>query len=185
MGVLIILRICLYGSGTNKINKEYKDKGYLLGEEIAKRGYTLVFGAGDDGMMGAVSHGVKDNNQEIIGIAPDWMKDFEGMNNNCTCKLLTNSMQERKKLFFEYSDAFIIVPGGLGTLDEFFEILTLKKLEKHNKPIIIYNINNFYNTLFEMLDFMVSEGCIDKENLNLYQVSTSVKETLDLIEKTI
>lgn len=77
------------------------------------------------------------------------------------------------------------MPGGLGTLDEFFEILTLKKLKKHDKPIIIYNINNYYNTLFEMLDFMVSEGTINQDNLNLYQVSTTVKETLDLIEKTL
>lgn len=75
------------------------------------------------------------------------------------------------------------MPGGLGTLDEFFEILTLKKLKKHDKPIIIYNINNYYNTLFEMLDFMVSEGTINQDNLNLYQVSTTVKETLDLMKK--
>ena len=120
------MKICLYGAGSNNIKSKYLKESYKLGEEIAKRGHSLVFGGGSTGVMGAVSKGVLDNNGKVLGIAPEWMGEFEAICEDCDEFIYTKSMDERKNLFLEHSDAFIIGPGGIGTLDEFFEIIVLK-----------------------------------------------------------
>lgn len=175
------MRICIYGSGINKINTEYIKIGYELGKKIAKHRHELVFGGGNDGMMGTVARGVKNSSGKVIGIAPSWIKDFEVMFPNCDEFIYTSSLNERKELFLENSDAFIISPGGIGTLDEFFEIYTLKKLKQHNKPIVIFNINHYYDTLIEMMNFMINENAIPLENKKLY-TTTTIDETLNYIE---
>ena len=154
------MKICLYGAGSSSINEDYKKTGYQLGCEIANRGHSLIFGGGSTGMMGAVSKGVNDNNGRTVGIAPQWMDDFEGISDDCDRFIKTEAMEDRKRLFEEFSDAFIITPGGLGTLDEIFEIITLKKLHIHNKPIVIFNMNHFYDSMLEMIDFMIKENTI-------------------------
>ena len=160
------MKICLYGAGSTQIKSKYIDEAYKLGEEIAKRGHSLVFGGGSTGIMGAVSKGVIDNNGKVLGIAPEWMSEFEGMSNECNEFIHTKSMDERKRLFLKNSDAFIIAPGGIGTLDEFFEIIVLKKLRRHDKPIIIYNMFKYYDPMLEMIDFMIEEVSTD----SLFQV---------------
>jgi len=176
------MKICLYGAGSNKLSDKYIEEGYKLGKTISHRGHELVFGGGSEGMMGAVSRGVRDNNGKIIGIAPEWMKNFEDIFHDCDEFIHTSSIDERKKLFLEYSDAFIISPGGIGTLDEFFDILTLKKLKRHDKAIILFNLNNYYDTLIDMIEFMIKENTIPKENKQLYTVTTTIEETIDYIE---
>ena len=109
---------------------------------MAEKGHMLVFGGGDTGMMGACARGVHDNNGKSLGIAPEWINNFEPLCENCSEFIYVNTMDERKKKFEENSDAFIISPGGIGTLDEFFEIITLKKLKQINQEIIIFNIRN-------------------------------------------
>lgn len=176
------MKICLYGAGSSMINEEYKKTGYQLGCEIAKKGHSLIFGGGSTGMMGAVSKGVNDSDGETIGIAPEWMEDFEGISDECDRFIKTESMEDRKRLFEEYSDAFIITPGGIGTLDELFEIITLKKLHIHNKPVVIFNMNHFYDRMIDMIDFMISENTIPESNRYLFKVCSTIEETLDYIE---
>ncbi|AMK15430.1 LOG family protein [Methanobrevibacter olleyae] len=176
------MRICLYGAGSNKIDKNYVDISYKLGEEIAKRKHDLVFGGGDTGVMGAVSKGVINKNGKVLGIAPEWMEEFEGICKECDKFIYTSTMDERKNLFLKHSDAFIIAPGGLGTLDEFFEIVTLKKLKVHNKPIVLFNINHFYDSLLKMIDFMIKEKTIPEDDRKLIEVCYSIEETLNYIE---
>ena len=146
------MNICLYGSGSRKIDEIYTDAAYELGCEMAKRNHTLVFGGGDTGMMGFCAHGVQDNNGKTIGIAPEWIGNFEPLCENCTEFIYVDTMDERKGEFLKNSDAFIITPRGIGTMDEFFEIITLKKLKKHDKTIVIFNINHFYDKMIEMID---------------------------------
>ena len=176
------MRICLYGSGNKKIKKEYIEIGYDLGYELSKRNHTLVFGAGNHGMMGNVAKGVKENNGEIIGITPKWMEEFELPFKDCDKLIKTKSMDERKQLFLENSDGFIIAPGGIGTLDEFFEIITLKKLKQHNKPIVIFNINNYYNKMIEFLNFIEDEKFLYSDSLQ-FEVCESIDETLNYLER--
>ena len=169
------MKICLYGSGSRKIDKIYTDKAYELGYEMAKLNHTLVFGGGDTGMMGACAKGVHDNNGKSLGIAPEWIGDFEPLCNECGDFIYVDTMDERKQEFVKNSDAFIISPGGIGTLDEFFEIITLKKLKQHDKPIIVFNINHFYDTMLKMIDEMNEKGFLYKQE-ELFKVATDIDE---------
>ncbi|MBR4448095.1 TIGR00730 family Rossman fold protein [Methanobrevibacter sp.] len=169
------MNICFYGSGSRKIDEIYTDKAYELGCKLAKEGHTLVFGGGDTGMMGACAKGVHDNDGTSIGIAPEWMRNFEPLCENCSEFIYVDSMDERKQKFFDNSDAFIISPGGIGTLDEFFQIITLKKLKQHDKEIIIFNIDHFFDKMLEMIDEMDEKGFLYKQE-DLFKIANSIDE---------
>ena len=178
------MRICVYGAGSTKIKSKYIDESYRLGEEIAKRGHSLVFGGGSTGVMGAVSKGALDNNGKVIGIAPKWMEKFEGICKDCDEFIYTESMKERKNLFLEKSDAFIIAPGGIGTLDEFFETIVLKKLKRHNKKIVIFNMFDFYDPMLEMINFMIDEGVVRaKRDKNTFKIADTMEKVFEILEK--
>ena len=176
------MRICLYGAGSRNIKSKYIDDGYKLGEEIAKRGHKLVFGGGETGIMGAVSKAVLDNGGEILGIAPAWIDNFEALRKDCSDFIYTETMDERKNQFVENSDCFIIAPGGIGTLDEFFEAITLRALNRHDKKIVLFNSNNYYDKLIEALEFMKEEGVIRDNAKSVFKVCKTVEETLNYLE---
>lgn len=169
------MRICLYGSGSRKIDEKYTDEAYELGCVMAEYDHTLVFGGGATGMMGACAKGVHDNNGKSIGIAPEWIGDFEPLCEECSEFIYVDSMDERKNKFVENSDAFIISPGGIGTLDEFFEIITLKKLKQHDKEIIVFNIDGFYNKMLDMINEMGEKGFLYKQE-ELFKIANSIAE---------
>ena len=175
------MKICLYGSGSRKIDKIYTDEAYKLGCKIADNNHTLVFGGGDTGMMGACAKGVHDNNGKSIGIAPEWISEFEPLCEDCTEFIYVSSMDERKHEFLNKSDAFIISPGGIGTLDEFFEIITLKKLKRHEKPIIVLNIFNFYDTMLKMIEEMSEKGFLYKSE-EIFKVSSNIDEAIEYLK---
>lgn len=169
------MNICIYGSGSRKIDEIYTDAAYELGCMMAQKGHTLVFGGGDTGVMGACAHGVHDSNGNSIGIAPEWIGNFEPLCEECSEFIYVDSMDKRKNGFLEKSDAFIVFPGGIGTLDEFFEIVTLKKLKKHDKEIIVFNIDGFYNKMFEMIDEMDEKGFLYKQE-ELFKIANDIDE---------
>lgn len=175
------MNICLYGSGSRKIDKIYTDEVYNLGCMMAQKGHTLVFGGGDTGMMGACAKGVHDNNGKSIGIAPEWISNFEPLCKDCSEFIYVDSMDERKRSFVSHSDAFIISPGGIGTLDEFFEIITLKKLKKIDNEIIVFNIEHFYDKMLEMIDEMDEKGFLYKQD-EVFKVATSIDEIFEYLE---
>ena len=161
---------------------EFTDVGYELGLKIALNNHSLVFGGGNDGMMGAVAKGVYDNGGKITSISPWWINEFDDPFDGYDECIKTDSMDERKKLFLEKSDVFIIVPGGIGTLDEFFEVLTLKHLNRHSKKIILFNINHFYDKMIEMLHQMHDEGLIREGALDIFVVANSMDEVFEFIQ---
>ena len=176
------MHVCIYGSAIESIDKVYREEGFKLGKELAKKGHSIVFGGGSEGMMGAAANGAFEEGGEIYGIAPVWMKNFEGIFKECDKFIYTKSMDERKNLFLEKSDAFIITPGGIGTLDEFFEVWTLKKLKQHNKPIIVFNINNFFDEMFNMINEMAKKEFIPSEALELYKIANTIEEAISFLE---
>ena len=175
------MNICLYGSGSRKTPEIYTNAAYELGTLIAKNGDSLVFGGGDTGMMGACAKGVHDNNGKSIGIAPKWIDNFEPLCNKCSEFIYVESMDERKKEFLNNSDVFIITPGGIGTLDEFFEVITLKKLKQHNKTIIVYNINHYYDKMLEMLEEMGKNGFLYKQE-EIFKQATTIDEIITYLD---
>lgn len=175
------MNICLYGSGSTKIDSIYTDEAYKLGCMVAKKGHTLIFGGGDTGMMGACAKGVHDNNGSSVGIAPEWIGNFEPLCKDCSEFIYVDTMDERKKNFVKYADAFIISPGGIGTLDEFFEIITLKKLKKIDDKIIVFNIDHFYDKMLEMIDDMADKGFLYKQQ-EVFKVATTIDEIFEYLE---
>ena len=175
------MNICLYGSGSRKIDETYTDAAYELGCRMAENGHTLVFGGGDTGMMGACARGVHDNDGNSIGIAPEWIGSFEPLCERCSEFIYVDTMDERKQNFLDKSDAFIISPGGIGTLDEFFEIITLKKLKRHDKEIIIFNIDHFYDKMLEMIGEMNEKGFLYKQE-DLFKIANDVDEIFEFLE---
>lgn len=174
------MNICLYGSGSRNINKIYTDEAYKLGCKLAEKNHTLVFGGGDTGMMGACAKGIHDKNGKSIGIAPEWIGNFEPLCEKCSEFIYVDSMDKRKNEFLRNSDAFIISPGGIGTLDEFFEIITLKKLKQHDKEIIIFNINHFFDKMIEMIDEMNKKGFLYKQE-ELFKVADTIDEIFNYL----
>ena len=176
------MNICVYGAASKTIDSSFIVAGENLGKELVKRGHSLVYGAGAEGMMGAVARGVHSENGHITGVVPTFFTNEEILYLKCDKLIRTQTMRERKQIMEDNADAFIVTPGGIGTFEEFFEILTLKQLGQHNKPIVIYNINGFYNSMIKTLDEAISLNFINKECVNMYPSFDNIDDVLDYIE---
>lgn len=176
------MKICVYGAASKDLAADFVEKTEDLGFKMASRGHALVFGGGGNGMMGAVAKGTHQGGGEIIGIAPRFFNADGVFFSGCTEFHSTDTMRERKQLMEDMSDAFIVTPGGIGTFDEFFEILTLRSLGRHTKAIAVYNINGYYNALEQLLDTAVSGGFMKPEVKNLIGFFDDPDKLLDYIE---
>lgn len=176
------MKITIYGASSDQIKKIYLEEVEALGEKIAKRGHSLVFGAGDSGCMGAAARGVFKGGGEIIGVIPTFF-DVDGViYPNCTELIQTETMRDRKEILEEKADAFVVTPGGIGTYDEFFEIVTLKQLQRHNKAIAIYNVDGYYDALHQMLKKLVTDGFMKEESESLVRFFDDADEMIDYLE---
>lgn len=176
------MKICVYGASSNNIHMNFMEITEELGYKIATRGHTLVFGGGANGLMGAVARGVTRGNGEIIGVAPTFFNVDGVLYKKCTKMIPTETMRERKQIMEDHSDAFIMTPGGIGTFEEFFEILTLKQLARHAKPIAIFNVNGFYDAMFSFLQQAIDAGFMKEEAKDMYKVFTDADALLDYLE---
>lgn len=179
------MNICVYGAASDKIEEKYKIASETLGKTIAKRGHGLIFGAGDNGVMGAVARGVYENGGEIIGVAPSFFNVDGVLFPHCTKLISTETMRERKRILEDEADAFVIAPGGVGTFDEFFEILTLKQLQQHNKAIAIYNVDGYYDDLLAMMQNAADKEFISDMTLGLYSVFSDADEVVEFLENYV
>lgn len=169
------MNICVYGAASNEIDPRYIEAGEKLGMLIGERGHRLVFGGGATGMMGALARGVKRAGGKILGVAPKFF-DKEGvLYQECDEFVFTDNMRQRKAKMEEESDAFVMSPGGLGTWEEFFEMITLRQLQQHQKPIIIYNILGYYDPLIALMEHAI-EGKFLEENARTYYLIANTPE---------
>lgn len=178
------MKICMFGAASNEIDKEYITLVEDFGEMLAKRGHSLVFGAGKHGLMGAVARGVTKGGGKIQGVIPTFFQEesVEVIYKKCDELILTETMAQRKAKMEDLADAFVIVPGGIGTYEEFFEVLTLKQLSRHNKAIVIYNINNYYDGMDAMLERGFHDRFIRNDCRKLFYCSKNPTQILDYLE---
>ena len=176
------MNICIYGASSESIDKVFIDSAYVLSSVMVKRGHTLVYGGGANGVMGATARGAYDNGGKIIGVAPTFFTVDGVLFDKCTEFIYTETMRERKKILEDRSDAFIVAPGGIGTFDEFFEILTLKQLERHNKPIVIYNVGGYYDHMLEMLKKTAENNFMKPKSLDLFKCFENEIDVIEYIE---
>lgn len=176
------MNICVYGAASQKIDPAYLTSTYELGAAMARRGHTLVFGGGDTGMMGAAARGIHDFGGRSVGIAPRFFDRPGVLYRDCTEMIYTETMRERKQRMEDLSQGIVMTPGGIGTLDEFFEILTLKQLGRHKKPIAIYNCRGYFDNLLAMLQNSVKEGFLEEKCLDMFRVFREPEALLDYME---
>ena len=179
------MNICVFGASSDRLAKEYYDTAEELGRLIAKRGSTLIFGAGSDGMMGKCAEGAESAGGHIIGIAPAFF-DEPGILYKASGELiLTETMDERKQLMNERSDAFVALPGGLGTFDELFGCLTLKQLGLHAKPIILLNTLGYYDELHALIVHCMEKGFAGKDTASLLGLCDTPEQVMEYLDAYI
>ena len=138
--------------------KKFIDIGTQFGELLAQKGITLVYGGGDCGIMGSIANATMKNGGHVTGVFPVSLRNIENEHQNLTEIIIVDTMHTRKQGMFERSDAFIVFPGGFGTMDEMFEILTWKQLKLHHKPIIIFNYEHYWDPLIALMKNIVDVG---------------------------
>ena len=175
-------KICVFTGAAVGNDPVYRDAAYKLGEMIAARGLGLVYGGGKMGLMGVVADGVIDNRGHVTGIIPRFLDDVEIGHAGVTNLQIIDTMHERKELMYEASDAFIVLPGGLGTLDETMEITTWRQLDLHKKPVIIFNVNGYWDHLLAQMDHITKEGFMHKSNRDHFLVATTLDDIADHLD---
>ncbi len=177
------MNICVFGAASNEIDKKYMDDIEIMAEQLAKDGHHLVFGAGGQGLMGAAARGFKKGGAKITGVIPTFFKEaeIEAIYDECDELIYTDTMRERKAVMEDKADAFVIVPGGIGTFEELFEVLTLKQLGRHSKPIAIYNCKGYYDKMEAMLNTSIEEGFVRHTCKEIYSYVNNVDELIRYI----
>ena len=159
--------------------REFLKDAYVLGKTLAEHKINLIYGGAKIGIMGKVAEGALEHGGKVIGIIPEFLKLKEVFHEGLSQLIVTQNMHERKLLMHEKSDGILMLPGGFGTLEEFFEMLTWSQLGLHPYPIAILNTNGFYNELLQMLQKMVERGFVRKENYRAIIVDKNIDRLLD------
>lgn len=178
------MEICVFGAAGMSIDEKYITAVEEMGEQLAKRGHNLVFGSGCTGLMGAAARGFKRGGGKTHGVVPEFFKEdlSEFVDWNCDKMTYTESMRERKAVMEDSSDCFIITPGGAGTFEEFFEVLTLKQLGRHRKPIAVFNAFGYYDKLQSAMEFSIEGGFIKESCKALYKLFDNWQDMLQYLE---
>ena len=175
-----IVVFCGSSSGTEL---QYAKDAYQLGATFVAKGIQLVYGGAKIGIMGQVAAGVLKNGGKVIGVIPEFLKKKEVFHEGLTELIVTQNMHDRKLRMHELSDGILMLPGGFGTLEEFFEMLTWAQLGLHQYPIGILNTNGFYDPLLEMMQQMVAKGFVKQENWDSILVDTDIDQLLQKMER--
>ncbi len=157
----------------------YKEQATLLGKTLAKQNIQLIYGGADVGLMGAVADGALSENGKVTGVLPYFLQSKEIAHKNLTELIIVETMHERKTKMNDLCDGVIVLPGGYGTLEEFFEMITWAQLGLHTKPIGILNIDGFYDDLIKLVQTMVDKGFLKQVNRDMLLISDSINELLD------
>jgi len=163
------MRLCVYCGSSSKVDSSYHDAAYRLGEVLAERGIGVVYGGAKVGTMGALAQGALDRGGEVIGVIPTGLVEKEVAHSGLTELFVVSDMHERKAKMAELADGFVALPGGLGTLEELFEMLTWGQLEFHSKPIALLDSNGFFNQLLSFLKHAADEGFLTTYHLSMLQ----------------
>ena len=174
-------RICVYCGSTENVASDFHQLATEMGQAIAKNGLELVYGGGHSGLMGRVADAVLESGGQVTGVIPVFMKELEWAHQNLTRLIETETMAERKAHFMQLSDAFVVLPGGVGTFEELFETLSLKKLGQAHGPVVIVNHDGYYDGLLHFKDSVIQQGFMTTDHKELWNVTSTVNETFDLL----
>jgi uncharacterized protein (TIGR00730 family) len=174
--------LCVYCGSAAGIDSRHVEAARDLGRIMAREAIRLVYGGARIGMMGALADAVLDGGGEVVGIIPAHLDKVEIGHRGASELIVVDSMHQRKNLMFELSDAFAILPGGFGTLDEAFEILTWRKLRLHDKPVILADIAGYWRPFLSLVDHLVGQGFAAPTDRQLYQVAGTIAELISAVQ---
>jgi uncharacterized protein (TIGR00730 family) len=180
-----VAAICVFCASSSKLEPRWLDLATRTGKELAERGHTLVSGGGCVGMMGAVADGARAGGAHTLGVIPQSLVDLEVADTESDELIVTADMAARKNVMIDRSEGFITLPGGLGTLDELFEVWTTATLDLHRKPIVLLDPDGFYAGLLTWLGELAETAFVRREALAQITVVASVPAALDAIEQTL
>jgi cytokinin riboside 5'-monophosphate phosphoribohydrolase len=179
------MTIGVYCAASDHIASIHKELARELGAIIARGGHELVYGGGRVGLMGIVAESVHDHGGRVIGAIPTALKDREGIAYEVADEMhVTDTMQQRKAIIFNRADGFIVLPGGFGTLEELMEVLTLRQLGYHDKPIVILNTDGFYDRLLDLFEHFFEERTAHERYRSLYEVTEDPEDAVAIIERS-
>ena len=180
-----IKSICVYCGASLGKSPDYLTLAQDLGRELARQGVRLVYGGRRDGLMGAVADAALAEGGEVIGVIPEHLQAAEVGHNGLTELKVVESMHVRKRLMFDLSDAFVVLPGGFGTLDETFEVVTWRQLGLHDKPIVLIDRNGYWDPFMDLIDHMIAKGFAKPATRQNFSVAASIGRMFDLLEGAV
>ena len=174
-------KVCVFAGSSEGLNPVFKEFAFKVGQIVAKNKFELLYGGAQVGLMGAVANGCLNKGGKVEGIIPEFLTQKEVMHPNITKTIITKSMHERKKIMYDKAHLFLVLPGGVGSLDELMEVLTWKQLNLLNQKVIIFNIEKYWDDLLKLLFNIYKNSFMDKKNLyNYIEINNLEKLELEL-----
>lgn len=177
--------ICVFCGASNEVAEHYRQLAYDMGRLLAEENIRLVYGAGDCGLMGAVANGALEHGGQVSGVFPRILHDIEKEHTGLQETTIVDTMHERKQLMYDRSDAFVILPGGFGTLDETFEAITWKQLNTHRKPVVILNYKGYWDHWIALTNHILAEGFAGPRTRQMYGAVSSLEEVLPEVTRQL
>lgn len=175
--------VCVFCGASNAAPQKHLDAGTAFGKLLVKENLDLVYGGGDCGVMGAVANAALDEGGRVIGVFPEGLQEIEKEHTGLTEIYIVDTMHQRKQLMYEKSDAFVILPGGFGTMDEMFEIITWRQLRMHRKPIIVFNHDGYWDALEALMTHIIERRFASEETATYFRVVTQMEDILPAIHE--
>ncbi len=173
--------ICVFCGAQNAVPKSHLEMAHQLGLDMAKAGKQLVYGGGDCGLMGAVANGCLEGGGKAIGVFPRSLGRIEVEHKGLTTMHMVDSMHERKQIMYDNAETFVILPGGFGTMDEMFEVITWRQIKIHEKSVIIFNHEGYWDHLITLMDNIIASGFAKPINRTFYTVVNTKEELYELL----
>ncbi|MEM7618262.1 MAG: TIGR00730 family Rossman fold protein [Pseudomonadota bacterium] len=171
-----INNVCVYCGSSSRVDDSFKEAATSLGKLIASEGWGVVYGGGRVGLMGLVADSALEAGAKVVGIIPEHIQEREVEHTDLTELHVVDTMHVRKQMMVDRSEAFVILPGGIGTMDEFFELVTWKQLGLHDKPIVVVDFNGYWSKLIELVTNIAAEGFMREEDLKLFEVVERIED---------
>jgi len=177
------MTVCVFAASSSRVDNEYGRDAARLGSLLAGAGFNVVFGGGGIGLMNSLADAVISSNGKITGVIPSFMKEEGWGHDGVSETIVTSDMSERKQKMFSLSDAIVALPGGMGTLEELTEAITLKQLSLFDGPIIILNTRGYYNSFLDFIDNMVENNFLRKEHKGIWEVVNTPEEVIEILNR--
>lgn len=176
--------VCVYCSSSDDIDDEHFEVAEVMGRALAEGRHRLVYGGGQVGLMGRLAESVHERGGNVVGVIPEALRDKEGVAYDVADEMVvTGTMQERKAEMYSRADAFVALPGGFGTLEEFMEVLTLKQLGYHRKPLVLINTSGFYDALIHFFEQLYDQGFARQQHGELYHLADGPEDAMTYLEE--